>query len=339
MKQNLDGQNEVRAYLLGALDDPDKMRQIEERLMLEDNFGEELSNAEDEMIEKYLDGELSETEKEQFESFFLSTPERAKQFRVSRNLRKYASAAEPVAEPVPDPGRSFDWRHYFSLPVLRFATVLLVVIGLGYGVWRVGFYQSDVDRGLAELTLAYKGDRPFKARITGFDYSAPPSETRGPGDKEKPDTIERQRAAAIIAKAVSDNRNAESLYASGKASLVKKELEKAISLFEEAASLNPANANLQSDLGAAYLEMGRDILNRDTTKGLELLEKSQKHLEKAIELNPKVLEPHFNLALALEALVKPDRAKKAWNDYIALDPASPWTEEARSRLKELDEKP
>lgn len=342
MEKNLDGQNDVKEYLLGTLDDSAKMRQIEERLMLDDNFEDELSVVEDELIEKYLDDELAGSERQQFESFFLhADPERKQRIRLSQNLRKYAAAdTKPKASArlagvrvrVPSSG----WRAYFSLPALRFAALALVVIGVGYGVWRVGFYQSDVEKGLAQLQVAYKDDRRIEARIVGFEYSPPPSVTRSL-DKDKPETNEAQLAARILAKALSDKRNAESLYASGKELLAKKDFETAISRFEEAAGLDPQNANIHSDLGAAYLEMGDDVVKKDSTKGLELLDKSLKHLEKAIELNPTLLEPRFNRALCLKQ--HPERAKMAWNDYIAFDPASKWTDEARTRLKDLNEKP
>lgn len=340
MEKNLDGQNEVMQYLLGTLDDPPKMRQIEERLMVDDNFGDELSVAEDELIEKYLDGELTQAEQEQFESFFMAPPERKQQLRFSKNLRKFASAAGPRAAAAATGKRGFDWRQYFSFPVVRFAAVLLVVIGLGYGVWRVGFYRSESETNLAELNLAYQGgNRPLTARIVGFDYADRPSATRGTGDANENEKHKREAAAAVLAKAVKDNRNAETLYGSGKALLAKKELEPAIAVFEEAAGLAPQNANIQSDLGAAYLEMGKNASKEDITRGLDLLDKSLKHLQKAIELNPKLLEPRFNLAVYFEARSDPEKEKKAWNDYIAVDPSSKWTAEARARIKELDEKP
>lgn len=339
MEKNLDGQNDVTQYLLGTLDDPPKMRQIEERLMVDDNFQDELSIAEDELIEKYLDGELTHAEQEQFESFFMAPPERKQQLRFSKNLRKFASAAEPRSAAAATGKQGFDWRQYFSFPVVRFAAVLLVVIGLGYGVWRVGFYRSESETNLAALNLAYQGgNRPLTARIVGFDYADRPSPTRGTGDANEDEKHRREAAAAVLAKAVKDSRTAETLYGSGKALLAKKELEPAIAVLEEAAGLAPQNANIQSDLGAAYLEMGNSVLKKGGTGGLDLLDKSRKHLEKAIELDPKLLEPQFNLALCLATLA-PEREKKAWNDYIAVDPSSKWTAEARARIKELDEKP
>lgn len=343
MTQNLDGHEETRQYLLGMLDDRVKMRQIEENLLLDDEFADELSMAEDELIESYIDDELSADDRERFESYFLVTTERKQKVRLARGLREYVTrlapaAAAAAAGKAEDTKGFFDWRQYFSMPVLRFATILLVVAGLGYGVWRVGFYQSDVDKGLARLQSAYKGSRPLDSRIVGFDYAAMP-QLRGPGSKEKVSSTERDSAAAILSNAVSDNRSADSLYALGKVYLANKELDKALECFEQAVELNPRDARIRSDLGAAYLEKGKGTLNENSKTGLELLEKALKNLEKAIELDQKMKEPRFNRAICLEALVLPDQAKKAWNEYIEIDPGSEWADEARRRLKDLEEKP
>lgn len=356
--QDLDGDSEVRKYLLGMLGDLVKMRQIEQQLLVDDQFAEELTIAEDQLIEEYLDGELSTTEEQRFLSHFLVSNDRRERVSLARNLRKYAQnaktaavtesgvapgsetveeSAELVLQPAAENGRSFDWRRYFSMPAVGFAAAALLVAIVGFGVWRVAFYESDVDRGLAQLKLAYKGDRPFDARIVGFDHAPPPAETRG-GKENKAPSLERDRANGTLEKAMADSRTARSLYGMGKASLAKKDFEKAIPYLEEAAKLDPANADIQSDLGTAYLEKGKNTSKDNSAQGLELLDKGRKHLERSIELNPKLLEPRFNRALSLEALVQPDQAKKAWLEYIQIDPASPWTDEARSRLKDLEEK-
>lgn len=337
--QFLDGHNEIVKYLIGTLDDQVKMRRIEEKLMTSDEFAEELTLAEDELIEQYLDEELSADDRRRFETYFLVTTERKQKLRLSRDLRRYALGLMPADAAAPasarDHKRAFDWRQYFSFPVIRFAALFLVVAGIGYGVWRVGFYQSEVDKGLAELQLAYRGTRPLDSRIVGFDY-APSINERG--DKDKKATIEQERAATTLSKALADGKTAKTLYAFGKSDLAKKDLPGAISKFEEAAALDPNNAAIQSDLGTAYLETANITLKENSAKGLELLDKALRNFDRAIELDPKLAEPRFNRAMCLELLVRPELAKKAWNDYLAVDGASQWAEEARQRLRDLEAK-
>jgi len=337
MNRDLDEKEKVRMYLLGTLRDQDEMRQIEEDQLINDEFEENLSIAEEELIEEFLDGELSEAERDRFVSHFLLTPERKHKLSLIRNLRKYAAATAPETIAAPPPQKSSaGWLSYFSRPVFQFAVICLVLIGAGYGVWRVGFYRSNLDDGLASLQRAYRGTRPIDARITGFEYAAIKDTTRGPIDRQPSNALERDLADRLLNQAVIDDKNAKSLYALGKAYLAGNEIDKAISFFEDSAKLNPANAALESDLGAAYLERGAKLMGEGSSRGPENLDKSIKHLQRAIDLDPNLLEPRFNLALALEAYKLPDPAKDAWNEYIRLDPGSRWTEEARNRLKDLN---
>jgi hypothetical protein len=43
-------------------------------------------------------------------------------------------------------------------------------------------------------------------------------------------------------------------------------------------------------------------------------------------------EAAWNRAVAIEALNGPKGARTAWHDYLAIDPSSPWADEARKRL-------
>jgi hypothetical protein len=63
-------QNSIRKYLLASLDDEVEMRRIEEKILLDDAFVEHLSIAEDELIDEYLDGTLTETEARAISSIF-----------------------------------------------------------------------------------------------------------------------------------------------------------------------------------------------------------------------------------------------------------------------------
>jgi anti-sigma-K factor RskA len=122
MTPHTDIQAEMRQFLLGALSE-DARRKVEERLMTEEGFMEELTLAEGELIDDYVGERLSAAERTVFERHFLSTEERRQQLRFTRSLSRYANAhtpagaaaadvAEPVAtrEPSPRPAPTFGER-------------------------------------------------------------------------------------------------------------------------------------------------------------------------------------------------------------------------------------
>lgn len=336
MDKNLDEHPGIREYHLGIPENPDIMRQIEEKLMADDKFAEELSVAEDALIEQYLDDELSDTEREHFIRHFLAAPERKEKLRLVQNLRRYAAAqeqAEAGAEALPERTTVPGWRRFLSMPALSYALVLVVALFLGYGVWRINTkYPPDVDTALAELRLAYKGARPLNSRIAGFDYAPSPA-TRGPADK-KLDSLELRRATGMLEEAVADKRTAQSLYGRGKAYLAEGKFQDAINAFEEAARMGPVTAVLMSDLGAAQMEAAE---SPGAAKGA-MLDAALRSLDKAIELDPKLLEPRFNRALCLEAMESTESAKTAWREYLELDPNTQWSGEARRHLERLEDK-
>ena len=79
----------IRKYLLGNIQVEDERRKIEERLMLDDDFFEELSIQEDELIQDYVDDQLSTDERRRFEKHFFISEERRSKIRFARALRRY----------------------------------------------------------------------------------------------------------------------------------------------------------------------------------------------------------------------------------------------------------
>jgi len=65
---------------------------LEERILTDDNFYQELLIAEDELIDQYLLDTLSESERNRFVSHFLITPDRQEKFRFSKTLKSYVTA-------------------------------------------------------------------------------------------------------------------------------------------------------------------------------------------------------------------------------------------------------
>ena len=91
MKLTAEENGTLKEYLLGQLT-PERRAPLEERLLADAAFHDELSIAEDELIDRYLAGELAAADQQGFETHFLLAPERHKKLRFARALRRYVAA-------------------------------------------------------------------------------------------------------------------------------------------------------------------------------------------------------------------------------------------------------
>lgn len=75
-------------YMLGRL--TDELRdQVEERLINDDDFVEKLSTAEDDLIDDYVFGTLSESERNSFEENFFINDERRRKLQIAQAVDLY----------------------------------------------------------------------------------------------------------------------------------------------------------------------------------------------------------------------------------------------------------
>jgi len=132
-----DDQETVRRYLLGHLT-AERQQEVEQRLLTEDAFFEELEIGEDELIEEYLAGGLHDTEREGFEHYFLATPERQQNVRFAEVLRRYS------------PQRQIYWWN--NQTYLRAAATVAIVIMLAGVLWFLR-YRAAPTPTIATLTL------------------------------------------------------------------------------------------------------------------------------------------------------------------------------------------
>jgi len=118
--------------------------ELEQRLLLDAAFYEELTFVEDELIDEYLRAELSPSDRESFESHFMSAPERREKLRFARALEKHIRASE-AAQPLknfaegPNKTRTFFSLPSFQNPILSYAlvaAVLLLVAAISWMVWK-----------------------------------------------------------------------------------------------------------------------------------------------------------------------------------------------------------
>ena len=333
MNLSVDEERKIKSYLLGESEEAEA-RELEERLLRDDDFIEKTQLVEDELIEDYARGALSPRERQRFDEHFLSTPRRRRRLMLVEGMRHVA--AKSVA---PDPApRPVVWLSSLLFPRWRAVVLAILLLSAGAGVWRAYLYRPPSERGLLALREAYARQRPLETRITGLTY-APFQETRG-GESATADARARDRSAALIhAEADPASRpSPAALHNLGRLYLAQKEFDKALTAFDEALKAAPDDATLHSDAGVALFEKGKwERLNDQSGRSEATLARSLVHLNRALELNGSLPEARFNRALLYMTLRLPQQAAEDWRVYLAQDPNSPWAKEAQKYLTLIEE--
>jgi tetratricopeptide (TPR) repeat protein len=330
--------NSVKRYLLKQLTVAEQ-HDVELRLLSDDGFAAEVEIAEDELIDEYLNQELSREERVHFEQNFLITPERHSKLISAQAFQRYLERIPP--SPSPKKPGIFELLRNWLLPPSRgilspvsAVLTILVIAGVGLFVWRQFVYQSDLQKGLVALNEAYRQERPVEARISALDY-APFMITRS-GEPQRVNSIELKRAQVFLGEAEKEQADAASAHALGKLYLLQKDYDKAIEYLQKAAKADTKNAQIYADLGAAYLEKGR--LELETGKGREDLSRSLDYLKQALAIQPNLIEALFNRALVHQHQGLYQEARYDWYAYLGKDSSSEWAGEARDNLKLLEDK-
>lgn len=335
-------QNTIRRFLLEQLSDSER-EAFGLRLLNEDALSEEVEIAEDELIDDYLVGQLSTADHSRFLEVFLSTPERERKLHAGEAMKRHFENNSPPPPRLTLLGNLKKWFYSFSIPIAVPVAVAAMLI-IGVVVWRAAFYQSDLDKGLAALNQAYRSQRPIEGRVSNLDYA--PFITTRSNAPTPVNEAERRRAEFLLTEDLKQNPGPRIDHALGKLYLLSLDFPAAITYLEKAKQADPRNAQIYADLGAAYLEQGKlhleaarsDEKSPDAGKGSDELARSVEYLQQAIELNPNLLEALYNQALVHEYQQLNERAKADWKLYLQKDPNSPWANEARTRLKDLEEK-
>ncbi|HJQ31458.1 MAG TPA: CHAT domain-containing protein [Pyrinomonadaceae bacterium] len=350
MSQQFD-ESTKRDFLLGRLPaESPARRRIERRLVLDADFSAELDAAEDDLIDDYARGALSPSERGDFERNFL-VPRKGD--AATGGARRASVGAERLARldyavrlgehlrrhrPPPEPSR---WSRFLSslslpsVPVYAKALALaLAVVAVGLIAWRV-LRPSPAAEGLAALNAAYGRGRPVEARVTGLGY-AELSETRGP-EGERVDRQSLDLARTVLLRAARGDSSAQ--HTLGRLYLYERRFDDAVAKLEEEARQEPDDARLRNDLGAALLERGKDARRRgEEEKANGDFLRAVEEFDRAVKLDDALADALFNRALVYEELRLDAQAEGAWKDYLARDSTSPWADEARRRLSQLEER-
>jgi anti-sigma-K factor RskA len=149
LKSDTQSNEAIRDYLLGLTTSEDAAR-VEERLLTDDKFYQELLIVEDELVDEYVAGQLTDSEIQSFESHFLNTSERREKLRFARNLKKYVARAvsetaastavtQVVSEPppvraLPTPPKATTWSWLWTRPILSYSLVAAAVLVLAFAI-------------------------------------------------------------------------------------------------------------------------------------------------------------------------------------------------------------
>jgi tetratricopeptide (TPR) repeat protein len=106
--------------------------------------------------------------------------------------------------------------------------------------------------------------------------------------------------------------------------------QKSVTAYQKALDLapnDPANANIMTDQGIMFRKLG-------------MFDRAIGNFEKAGKLDPKHTQCLYNLGIVYAAdLKQPDKAMKAWNDFLKLDGTSPQAQQVKQMLDQLKADP
>jgi hypothetical protein len=145
---------ELKNYFLGLMSAKDA-ETVELRIISVDGIESELLQAENDLIEEYLDGKLVNDELKAFNDNFLITQERKERVEFVRLMRGYADK-QPI-ESEPKPSFFEQLKAFAAIRPLTFASALLALI-LCIGIaWQIGF-RTNVNITETELVGLNKQD-------------------------------------------------------------------------------------------------------------------------------------------------------------------------------------
>ena len=139
-----------------------------------------------------------------------------------------------------------------------------------------------------------------------------------------PPTAEVQaRIARIEAALLSDPKNHDAWVAVGNEYFDSHQPQRAVAAYAKALALKPEDPNVLTDQGVMYRQLGQ-------------FDKALATFQKANKIDPAHVQSLFNMGVVYaNDLNKPDAAAKAWNQVIAVAPASDQAAQARQMVSQL----
>ena len=171
----------LRQYLLGSTPDGERER-LEEALLADDGLYEELLATEEELIDEYVWGRLTESERVQFDRYLNTLPDSERRLGFASALRARLLAPRPESEAAnrathfASQDRSFPPRAF----LISAAAILLTILG---GIWSlatISRLREDVESAQAEIARLQEQQNTHSVGATTdlVTASAAPAATR-----------------------------------------------------------------------------------------------------------------------------------------------------------------
>ncbi|HEV8241980.1 MAG TPA: CHAT domain-containing protein [Thermoanaerobaculia bacterium] len=282
-------------------------------------------------IAAYLDDRLFEEERRALEEHFAGCETCWRVFADSVSCLAVAREGEAAAAKPPSrrqlltsiSGRSF--RSWVAAAAL--------VLGVGVTGWVMLSRLNAASEGhVVGVEAGLIERRPVLSRFAGDDWKPQPVDrvrTAGTTAPARPGSWRYLKLVDDAAAAAGDAPNAQQLQRLGSAYFVAGHTDQGLHTLERAVAAAPGDAAALNDLAAAHLARGVDNDDgNDLAEALELV-------DRALDIEPDLLDACFNRALVLELLPLPAQATRAWQRYLELDSHSHWAAEARQRLEQL----
>ena len=138
---------DITAYLLGALPGAET-EYFDELSFTDEKFADELSTAEKDLVDAYVNDELKGKNLEQFKSYYLASPLRREKVEFAKSFqnlaRKDLARAAPVV--VEEKSKSF-WANLLTIPQWGFAVATLVLMLFGvWGLWENSRSKPEIGK-------------------------------------------------------------------------------------------------------------------------------------------------------------------------------------------------
>ena len=154
----------LRRYLLGALP-PDETERLDERSIANDDFAARLSAVENDLVDAYVQGELSGDTLESFRTSYLSSPQRREKVTFAQSLYSFAGGTLPAgSEFVPAKPVSL-WPALAVFPRWAFAGALAMLLAAGFlFVENLGL-RNQVKQARADRQVLQQREHDLQARL------------------------------------------------------------------------------------------------------------------------------------------------------------------------------